>query len=53
MNRHKLDDLTARFNTQPPEGGWSGVSPMATISRGFNTQPPEGGWICIGKPSEQ
>ena len=22
MNRHKLDDLTACFNTQPPEGGW-------------------------------
>ena len=35
----------ARFNTQPPEGGWY----CADFRNGemvcFNTQPPEGGWL--------
>ena len=32
------------FNTQPPEGGWSGNSNDSNGSSSFNTQPPEGGW---------
>ena len=33
-----------RFNTQPPEGGWSNSSHKSRKPRSFNTQPPEGGW---------
>ena len=32
------------FNTQPPEGGWSGICSCGICKSGFNTQPPEGGW---------
>ena len=32
------------FNTQPPEGGWTGRLGRACIRLRFNTQPPEGGW---------
>ena len=32
------------FNTQPPEGGWSGMGQLSSRRCGFNTQPPEGGW---------
>ena len=32
------------FNSQPPEGGWTGgVQKIAGLNR-FNSQPPEGGW---------
>ena len=34
----------ARFNTQPPEGGWPQQHPRAGAIYRFNTQPPEGGW---------
>ena len=34
-----------RFNTQPPEGGWSVQTVWLCPVRGFNTQPPEGGWL--------
>ena len=34
----------ARFNTQPPEGGWPTYAACADFTCGFNTQPPEGGW---------
>ena len=41
----------ARFNTQPPEGGWPlRVRSNRHILR-FNTQPPEGGWLFIRKDS--
>ena len=33
-----------RFNTQPPEGGWSSFDCCLTRPLSFNTQPPEGGW---------
>ena len=33
------------FNTQPPEGGWTGRPVYQTDLRRFNTQPPEGGWL--------
>ena len=32
------------FNTQPPEGGWSGFCLYWGLIWRFNTQPPEGGW---------
>ena len=35
----------ARFNTQPPEGGWVWVIVLVFSVSSFNTQPPEGGWI--------
>ena len=35
----------ARFNTQPPEGGWRAPKPMCGGWSSFNTQPPEGGWV--------
>ena len=34
-----------RFNTQPPEGGWVGISRDFKVTPSFNTQPPEGGWL--------
>ena len=36
--------MPAGFNTQPPEGGWLGLSVFLKDKAGFNTQPPEGGW---------
>ena len=34
------------FNTQPPEGGWGGLSEgYSAVCNRFNTQPPEGGWF--------
>ena len=48
--RRRLADLpkstlpTIRFNTQPPEGGWSPLFWRCACLRCFNTQPPEGGW---------
>ena len=33
-----------RFNSQPPEGGWSSAQRIPKCKRGFNSQPPEGGW---------
>ena len=36
--------ITARFNTQPPEGGWLEKGYTFAAYGGFNTQPPEGGW---------
>ena len=41
------DDLNSgrkRFNTQPPEGGWSSSTIILYPTGCFNTQPPEGGW---------
>ena len=35
--------MTVRFNTQPPEGGWTGRLAFLTTLFSFNTQPPEGG----------
>ena len=39
----------ARFNTQPPEGGWLKAAIVIPIWGRFNTQPPEGGWLPIEK----
>ncbi len=36
-----------RFNTQPPEGGWSILTSGFTSKYRFNTQPPEGGWVLM------
>ncbi len=33
-----------RFNTQPPEGGWTRLHRRNVGLCSFNTQPPEGGW---------
>ena len=33
-----------RFNTQPPEGGWTAGCFLFWSILCFNTQPPEGGW---------
>ena len=46
LGRHeRLDDVpVARFNTQPPEGGWFSMPFVGCFQTGFNTQPPEGGW---------
>ena len=33
-----------RFNSQPPEGGWSHSGGIQISSKRFNSQPPEGGW---------
>ncbi len=35
----------ARFNSQPPEGGWTLQVELLLFRQGFNSQPPEGGWI--------
>ena len=35
------------FNTQPPEGGWTGLGLCASRPNRFNTQPPEGGWMSV------
>ena len=35
------------FNTQPPEGGWMGITGRFVVIGGFNTQPPEGGWAVL------
>ena len=37
-----------RFNTQPPEGGWTNANSRQKPNGGFNTQPPEGGWLPTG-----
>ena len=36
--------IQIRFNSQPPEGGWSLCQYAAPSQSGFNSQPPEGGW---------
>ena len=33
------------FNSQPPEGGWTGAGIRISSGRSFNSQPPEGGWL--------
>ena len=33
------------FNSQPPEGGWTGTQNVRTTATDFNSQPPEGGWL--------
>ena len=38
--------LLNRFNSQPPEGGWSRMRAMFITGMGFNSQPPEGGWTA-------
>ena len=43
MRDRKFCDV--RFNTQPPEGGWSVCVTENFVMFGFNTQPPEGGWL--------
>ena len=44
-----------RFNTQPPEGGWSEYQADRRLFVRFNTQPPEGGWIsdCLPRISDR
>ena len=42
--QHLQRAVVCRFNTQPPEGGWTRHPPCPHASTGFNTQPPEGGW---------
>ena len=34
-----------RFNSQPPEGGWSMRTKRNASRTRFNSQPPEGGWL--------
>ena len=36
----------ARFNSQPPEGGWPLAKSWPPSEPSFNSQPPEGGWRC-------
>ena len=40
----RLNKMSVGFNTQPPEGGWSGGNLSFWSKKCFNTQPPEGGW---------
>ena len=42
--------LRSGFNTQPPEGGWTGFNQHIERQNSFNTQPPEGGWF-VGVPT--
>ena len=44
-----LNSTSARFNTQPPEGGWDNSVYVRIPRICFNTQPPEGGWRIIGR----
>ena len=37
--------VSACFNTQPPEGGWTQNAGRRLVRPCFNTQPPEGGWL--------
>ena len=47
LQLHAADGrICHRFNTQPPEGGWSRKHGKSHLSECFNTQPPEGG--CFG-----
>ena len=39
-----LRALDARFNSQPPEGGWLSLNRYLHSNSRFNSQPPEGGW---------
>ena len=38
-------NISMSFNSQPPEGGWPPVNPLAAYCARFNSQPPEGGWF--------
>ena len=40
-----------RFNSQPPEGGWTRRVGVRWYRSSFNSQPPEGGWFLAFKPS--
>ena len=42
-----LEHIFYRFNTQPPEGGWTSIFLLVRIIFSFNTQPPEGGWDFV------
>ena len=44
LQAFKYPLLFISFNTQPPEGGWSGAFWISHALDCFNTQPPEGGW---------
>ena len=43
--RRKNHPRPARFNSQPPEGGWKTMLPNSFAHLSFNSQPPEGGWV--------
>ena len=47
MVQVRRDYESYRFNTQPPEGGWSYLKAIKFYTNSFNTQPPEGGWKCL------
>ena len=40
----RLGVILNRFNSQPPEGGWTKQSVWNRAATRFNSQPPEGGW---------
>ena len=45
---HGNTEREARFNSQPPEGGWISIYFMLHLNLpSFNSQPPEGGWWLI------
>ena len=44
VQRSKSHLRIARFNSQPPEGGWAIAEIVFLAIRRFNSQPPEGGW---------
>ena len=52
MGHRRADFRNARFNTQPPKGGWMWTNTTDTVLKRFNTQPPKGGWsvlyFCLG-----
>ena len=50
MAKRKNEFEKWSFNTQPPEGGWTGLHRFSAKWRCFNTQPPEGGWSLSQKP---
>ena len=45
MGKTKTGYGAARFNSQPPEGGWSALKAKELRPNSFNSQPPEGGWM--------
>ena len=45
--------VNTRFNTQPPEGGWSSDKTSESSNPSFNTQPPEGGWPSAATTSNR
>ena len=49
MIGYRVHLIRARFNSQPPEGGWADTGAPTLAKDGFNSQPPEGGWARLAR----